>query len=183
METENSGKLVQSNRGLAATVKSLSKPSELTLLNELDLTATNSKTVMEPRLSAEFLRVLSDFPAEAVEYAFRAWRDESPFFPSVSEIRGLCQAWVRRKSEERELQERAEQRKEVAEARERGELVEWVDVVRKFKEISDAAKPEHFVKAMPEPPREIVITPEKREIVRQQIEKAKAMYGKRSEGA
>ena len=132
METERNDKLARSKHELVGTVKSLAKLSELMLVSELDLTATNSKTVLEPRLSGEFLRVLSEFPAEAVEAAFRGWRDVSPFFPAVSDIRGLCEAWVRRKRElDEEIAKTAEQIK-VEAAREAGELVDFADIKREL---------------------------------------------------
>lgn len=120
--------LVPSKSGLAATGWSLAKPSEITLLNELDLTATNSKTVMEPRLSVEFLRALEKFPLECIEAAFRGWRDVSPYFPAISDIKELCQTWTRLQREETERLAREAERDKLEEKRAAGELVDFVDI-------------------------------------------------------
>lgn len=136
-------KLVRSNSGLAATGKSLLKPQEQSLLSELDLTATNSKTVLEPRLSAEFARVLADYPAEAIEAAFRGWRDVSPYFPAVSDIRQLCALWVQRKAEALQDEYQRLQQQELNAGRERGELIDFADIVKKLKEqCHDMPEPE-----------------------------------------
>ncbi len=73
-------------------------------------------------------------------------------------------------------QERAEREA----ARERGELVEWPQVLEKFAAICARGTAERLAeKVMPEvPPRaEIVIDPDRREVIRQQIETAKKLYG------
>jgi len=127
-----------------ATGKSLIKPSELTLVNELDLTATNCKTILEPRLSAEFLRALSEFSAEAVESAFRGWRDVSPYFPAISDIRELCVVWCREKNAQEEAVRRAEEKKAMDEGRACGELIDFADIQRQLARVADGC-------AIPEP--------------------------------
>lgn len=178
---EPNDKLLRQSRELQPTEAcSLTLPEKL-LLSELDLTATNAKVALEPRIGKEFLRVLAEFPPEAIEAAFRGWRDVSPFFPAISDIRELCMLWVRRTAEACEMEEQSRRRREVDAARERGELIEWPDVVKKFAEVCARQPVPGFVKKMPEPPpQEIIITPERREILRQQAEKAKELYGKKA---
>lgn len=137
--------------------------------------------ILSEDLNEEWLRVLSKFPSEAIESAFRAWRDVSPFFPAISEIRELCQGWVRIDAEVREEKERKVRQAEIEQARERGQLIEWPDVIKKFNDVvsRDAAAKLVNKAVMPGvPTREIVITQERREIIRQQIEALKARHSK-----
>lgn len=182
---ESSDKLVRSNNELVATGKSLLTLQEQSLLSELDLTATNSKTVLEPRLGAEFARALADLTAEEIEAGFRAWRAESPFFPAISDIRQKAMQWRRDMRLEREEQEQAERRRQLEAARERGgEILEFSEVLQRFNDIVDreaAAKLETKASendlGVPKNA-EIVITQDRREIIRQQIETVLAKYGK-----
>lgn len=140
----------------------------------------NAKTELDEFLVAEFSRALLDFPPEAIETAFRNWRDVSPYFPAISNIRELCILWVRHFGEDREMEERAQRQREAEAARERGELLEWSDVLEKFAEIVERATAEKLAtKKMPEVPRnaEIVIDPDRREMLRQQAIAVKAKYG------
>lgn len=133
MENNQQPGLVRLNTGLAATGKSSLTSQERSLLSELDLTATNSKTVLEPRIGAEFVRVLGNFPAPAIEAAFRGWRDVSPYFPAVSDIRALCLLWIKRTAEAEEYGCQVNERKQTDAARERGELVNFADIVKQLK--------------------------------------------------
>lgn len=137
---ESNDKLVRSKQELAATGKFSLKLQEQSLLSELDLTATNSKTVLEPRLSAEFVRALSRYPAEAIEAAFRGWRDVSAFFPAISDIRQLCEHWVRRQAEIQADQEKQAQREQVEQARSAGELVDFGEIKQRLAEIAAKAE-------------------------------------------
>jgi len=56
------------------------------MLNELYVTAVNSKTEVDDRLNQEFLREFADTPKEVVEWAFQEHRRNSPFFPAISQI-------------------------------------------------------------------------------------------------
>lgn len=142
--TEPNDKLVRSNTGLAGTVRSLLTLQEQSLLSELDLTATNCKTILEPRLSAEFLRALSEFPPGAVEAAFRGWRDVSPYFPTISDIRELCVVWCREKRARDEAARQAEERKTANDGRARGELIDFADIQRQLARVAEGC-------AIPEP--------------------------------
>lgn len=135
--------LVRPSSALTVTGKHSLKPQEVTLLREMDLTAANAKVELTPELSGEWLRVLHQFPAEAVEAAFRGWRDVSPFFPAISEIRDLCGLYVRRVREMKEAQQKAEEKQTTEAARDRGELIDFTDIVKKLNET---------VGKMPEPP-------------------------------
>lgn len=133
--------------------------------------------VLEPRLNAEFARALSEFPAEAIESAFRNWRDISPFFPAISEIRELCLLWVRRTAEAREEAEQAQRRRELEAARERGELIEWPDMLKKFSEICERGTVEKLEKKMPVVPPEPTEAEmqDRREMLRQQLQRLEGL--------
>jgi len=83
---------------------------------------------MEPELIAEFDRVLSRQPAEALAYAFACWREVSAFLPAISDIRSLLKGWHRNKQEieSKELRNRLMDEREAARAR--GELVDFSEV-------------------------------------------------------
>jgi hypothetical protein len=104
------------------------QPQEVTLLREMDLTAANAKVDLPQELSKEWLRVFSVHPAEAIEAAFRKWREMSRFFPAISEMLELIQDWHRVKREEREEAERRHEKLRTEQARARGELIEFADI-------------------------------------------------------
>ncbi len=60
---------------------------------EINLTALNSKSEPERELVAEFARVFDQESPEAIEWAFREWRLQSTFFPSISAIAELISRW------------------------------------------------------------------------------------------
>jgi hypothetical protein len=95
---------------------------------EINLTALNAKVVPEGPLVAEFARVLEKYPPTAIESAFRRWRYSSQYFPTVSEVLDLIQAWQRAEREEREAEERKQEKLRTEQARARGELVDFADV-------------------------------------------------------
>lgn len=177
METNN--KLVPVSAAMSKHASPSLQPQEITLLKEIRLTAANAKIVPGAEISEEFLRVLSNFPAEAVEAAFRGWRDVSPFFPAVCDIRELANLWVRRKAEEREYAEQAQRREELEAARERGELIEWPQVLEKFADICARTQGDFKKEIPPAPPVETVITPDRREMIRQQTAAMRAKYGQK----
>ncbi len=69
--------------------------SQRMLGHQINLTALNAKSDPAPELIAEFDRKFSRESPEALAWAFDAWRERSPFFPAVSEIRGLLRDWRR----------------------------------------------------------------------------------------
>ena len=90
--------------------------------------------------------------------AFRTWRDGSPFVPAISEINELLQSWHRQKRE-LEQEEKARVEKVATEgARERGELIDFTDVVARFAEITaknSQQAMEEVAKPMPRAPLDI----------------------------
>jgi len=74
-------------------------------------------------------------PPEAIEWAFRTWRHNSPFMPAISDIAELLASWHQRQREAAEAQQRREDR-------EGGELVTWPQVLERFAEISGKASTE-----------------------------------------
>ena len=83
---------------------------------------------MEPELSAEFARVFSGQPAEALAYAFACWREVSAFLPTISDIRAQLKTWHRNKAEieSKLLRGRLEAERETARAR--GELLDFNEI-------------------------------------------------------
>ena len=121
---------------------------------------------MQEELLVEFRRALENYPAEAIETAFRVWRDQSPFFPTIFDIRELCLAWGRRRAEEQPEGLRQEEREREAQARARGELVDFADIKRQLADIAEkhaiatpirACRPPSSLHKMPEP---VPFTPE-----------------------
>lgn len=66
---------------------------EDSLLRQIHITRQNACSQPDVWLDEEFLRVFANEPIEAVEFAFRCWRDQSPYFPKISEIRELIANW------------------------------------------------------------------------------------------
>jgi hypothetical protein len=96
---------------------------------------------MESFLVAEFSRALCTEEPEAIQWAFRVWRDTSPFLPAISDIRGLVKTFKKGRREQDELRARLKENVSVEEARKMGQLVEFKDIVHNLVEL---------VKRMPE---------------------------------
>lgn len=177
---EPNNKLIKQSQGIVKTSTPSLQPQEITLLREMRLTAANAKIVLHQDLNEEFLRALCKYPSEAVESAFRAWRDVSPFFPAISDIRALCEVWCRRKRETDEAQRRAAERQESNVARERGELVDFADIVERLKDVCkmpERVPAQTRTVAMREPPLALQLTKEqvaaRRQKEREEIERYK----------
>jgi hypothetical protein len=96
LQPHSSAPSVQSKTSLTA--------SQQKLAVEINITALNSKSEPERELVAEFTRVFDHESPEAIEWAFREWRLQSPFFPSVADIVELVSRWhggVGREDEEK----------------------------------------------------------------------------------
>lgn len=94
---------------------------------------------------AEFDREFSSEPPEALEWAFKAWRRDSPFFPAISEICKLLAGWHREKREAVEADKRRAEREAIEQARKEGKLLDFVDVVQQVKQVLEATpEPEHM---------------------------------------
>jgi len=88
----------------------------------------------------EFSKKFAGAPAEAIAYAFDKWRDSSPFFPAISDIRELIAEWRVQQGEAAASKRIAEEMRQEREAREKGETVGYADVLRKFGEIVNRKK-------------------------------------------
>lgn len=132
-------KLVRPRRELTGAGEIFLTASQQTLAVQMQVTALNAKTELASELSAEFDRAFSSEPPEAIAYAFRVWRDISPFFPAIFNIRQEISAWHRIDEDlARQRQEKAESEK-IKKARASGKLVSYTDVLKKFKEIAGNA--------------------------------------------
>lgn len=103
---------------------------------ELHLTALNSKAEPDESLTKEFSRMLASEPHEAIQWAFREWRDHSPYFPAVSEIKTLVTRWHQARYHETEERRRKRERKELDAARGRGELLEFADLKKQLADVA-----------------------------------------------
>jgi len=106
--------------------------SEAALATEMNLTAQNAKTIPDDCLVREFFRVFEIHPPMAITFAFRAWRDSSPHFPSMSDIRILINQWH---AKQRQLAHEEKQKVEeaaVREAREQGKCVDFAEIKKQL---------------------------------------------------
>jgi hypothetical protein len=110
--------------------------AEATLAVQMHLTALNAKSEPEAELTREFMRVLTKEPPAAVQWAFQAWRDTSPYFPAVSDIRKLLKDWHRGVRERIALEERLEERFLLEERRAQGQIPDFAEIVEKLREVS-----------------------------------------------
>ena len=102
----------------------------------------NAKTEPHPDLVSEFIRKCGGQPEEAIAWAWDRWRELSPHLPAISDIHALLTIWRRNRWEQEEAERRAEDRRQMEEARARGELVDYPELVHEIKAL---------VKRMPEP--------------------------------
>jgi hypothetical protein len=144
-------KLVRQRSELATLDGVSLTPSETSLLKQIDATAQNAKTELNSALSEEWMRKFKKHPPEAIEWAFRAWRDSSPFMPAISDIAELLGTWHQQKREAAEAEQRRQDRKG-------GEVVTWPQVLERFAEItgktSEAAF-EEVAKPIPRAPLDV----------------------------
>lgn len=108
----------------------------------MHLTALNAKSEPESELVAEFDRVFSRESPEAIQWAFQVWREQSPFFPAVSEIRKLVIDWHRGQREQAALRAQLDERFLLQEGRKRGEVLAFDEIVKQLKQVADEARPE-----------------------------------------
>lgn len=127
------------NQNLARRQTDLSAPSRTSLTAsqqafalELNLTAQNAKAEPARELVAELERILAHEEPDAIQWVFRRHRDQSPFFPSIFELKALLGMW---RSEQEYKRQRAEA-KELQVAREQGLLVSMPEVVQQLKDIA-----------------------------------------------
>jgi len=121
--------------------------SQKAIAVQVHLTALNSKSESDAGLAQEFLRSFWAEPPEAVEWAFRSWRDASPFFPAISEIRALVDRWHREKREAAEAEKRRAEREAIDQARREGKLVDFADLRKELANtLAAQPEPEHTKK-------------------------------------
>lgn len=141
---EGSNKLQLQRSALNALGRTSLKASSQTIAVQIHLTALDAKSEPEPALVAEFDDVLSGEPPEAIKWAFRTWRDQSKYFPAISEIRKLIERWHREQRETAEAEKRRAEREAIDRARREGKLIDFVDVVRQMNQVvATAPEPEH----------------------------------------
>lgn len=105
----------------------------------MDLTAQNSKTELTAGLQAEYLREFENISAEVLQTAFRQWRRQSKFWPTVSEIHETVTVIQRVRRAEAEDAARAEEKTLLAKAREDGNLLDFGDMKAAIAKIAQAA--------------------------------------------
>lgn len=106
----------------------------------------NAKMTLDEEglLTAEFDRRFCQETPEAIEWAFEAWREKSPFFPAVSDIIGLLKDFKRGQREQEELKARLDEKFLLEERRKQGQVPDFVDVLKQLKAVAEKAEPEHM---------------------------------------
>lgn len=112
--------------------------------HQINLTALNAKSDPAPELVAEFDRKFSRESPEALAWAFDVWRDQSPFFPSIAEIRKLLMDWRRGQREQMELKTKLDEEFLLEERRRQGQVPDFPQVLQQLKAVVDAVQPEHM---------------------------------------
>src|SRR6266704_5927118 len=112
-------RLQRRSNDLSTTSEPFLTASQGTLGIQVHLTALNAKMTLDEEglLTAEFDRAFSCESPEAIQWAFQAWRDRSPFFPAISEMRALLGDWHRKQREEVEAKAKREERAKLEEMR------------------------------------------------------------------
>jgi len=105
------------------------------LATQIHVTALNAKSEPEESLTDEFYRIFARETPEALQWAFQAWREQSPFFPAISDIRALLKDWHRGVRERLELERAMEEKFLLEERRRQGQLIDYRDVLQKLKEV------------------------------------------------
>jgi hypothetical protein len=106
------------------------------LVKQIFLTRLNSKSEPADDLEAEILRKFHREDPEAIEWVFDAWREQSPFFPSISDIRKLLFDYRRGVREQEELKARMDEKLLLEERRQQGQVVEYGEVLKQLREIA-----------------------------------------------
>ncbi len=135
--------------GLAVSNGIFLTASQRTLGHQINLTALNAKTDPEPELIAEFDRKFSNESPEALIWIFRTWRDQSRFFPAISDIRKLLADWKRGERERLELESRLEEKFLLEERRKQGQVPDFQEVVKQLRDVVERMPPpEHQLREM-----------------------------------
>jgi len=138
-------KLQRRQNALSALGRISLKASSQTIAVQMHLTALNAKSEPDPALVAEFDDVFAEESPDAIKWAFRIWRDQSSFFPAISDIRKLVESWHREKREIAEAENRRAERKAEEQARREGKLVGITDIQTQLRAVMAAQpEPEHM---------------------------------------
>jgi hypothetical protein len=137
-------KLVHRRSELAPLSAISLTPSQKTLAQQINITAQNAKVEVGEDLVSELASEFTKEPPEAIEWAFRTWRNASPFMPAICDIHNLIQSWHRVKRQLEEEEQRRVEKLATAAARDRGEVVTWPEVLERFAEVSDKTSEEAF---------------------------------------
>ena len=113
-------------------------PSQQTLAVEMHLTALNAKIRLDSELVKEFRYVFDSETPDAIRWAWREWRNRSPYFPALAEIRRLHADWHRRQREAAREAEQAAEREQMEEARKSGQLADIAELKVKLAQIATA---------------------------------------------
>jgi hypothetical protein len=132
-------KLQPRSNALSTTSARSLTASQGTLAIQIHLTALNAKVTLDDEgvLAAEFDAVFSKESPVAIQWAFRVWRDKSPYFPAISEIRALIAEWRRGERERQELESRMEEKFLLEERRKQGQVPDFTEVVKQLKAVCD----------------------------------------------
>lgn len=140
-------KLQRRSNALSTTNGRSLTVSQGTLAIQVHLTALNAKMTLDEEglLTSEFDRVFSKEQPEALQWAFQVWREKSPFFPAISEIRKLIADWRRGEQERRELESRMEENFLLEERRKQGQVPDFPEVVKQLQNVIESMpEPEHM---------------------------------------
>lgn len=100
------------------------------------MTALNAKAVPESELVREFSRVFVLEATDAIQWAFRNWRAQSPFFPAISDIRERIELYKRMRRQELEEAATAQAAQDLERARTEGKLVDIGEVRKVIAEVT-----------------------------------------------
>lgn len=104
---------------------------------QMHLTALNAKSEPESELVAEFDRRFGKESPEAIEWAFQAWREKSPFFPAASDIAALVREFRRGQREQMQLKAQMDEKFLLEERRRQGQVPDFRDVVKQLREVAE----------------------------------------------
>jgi hypothetical protein len=103
----------------------------------MHLTALNAKSEPESELVAEFDRRFKNESPEALQWAFVAWRDRSPFFPAISDISKLLREYRKAEMERMELEAHIEEKVLLEERRRQGQVPNFREVLKELRSIAE----------------------------------------------
>jgi hypothetical protein len=141
--------LQRRQNGLSVASGTSLTASQQTLAVQMHLTALNAKSEPESELVAEFDRIFGKESPDAMEWAFRVWRERSPFFPAVSEIRKLVIEFHRGQREQAELKAKLDEKFLLEERRRQGQVPDFQDVAKQLREaVEKKGEPEHLKRVL-----------------------------------